>query len=98
MTMLFVIRSVIALIEIVTHLLLFFCCLPGFGLMFRSALLFREVRRRMGTDVPVTIGSPLKLKDFEENISNQELVKTLRTLTYSLDPNLPEDPPFGMDL
>ncbi len=69
-----------------------------FGLMLRSALLFREVRRRMGTDVPVTIGKPLKLKDFEENISNQDLVKSLRTLTYSLDPDLPPDPPLGMEL
>jgi hypothetical protein len=66
--------------------------------MLRSALLFREVRRRMGTDVPVTIGKPLKLKDFEENISNQDLVKSLRTLTYSLDPDLPPDPPLGMEL
>ena len=69
-----------------------------FGLMLRSALLFREVRRRMGTEVPVTIGKPLKLKDFEENISNQDLVNSLRTLTYSLDPNLPPDPPIGMEL
>ena len=51
-----------------------------FGLMLRSALLFREVKRRMGTDVPVTIGNPLKLQDFDENISNQDLVKNLRTL------------------
>jgi putative hemolysin len=69
-----------------------------FGLMLRSALLFREVRRRMGSDVPVTIGNPLKLHDFEENISNQDLVKSLRTLTYSLDPDLPPDPPLGMEL
>ena len=60
-----------------------------FGLLFRSALLFKEVRSRMGTDVPVTIGDPLNLRDFKENISNQELIKSLRTLTYSLDPNLP---------
>jgi hypothetical protein len=52
----------------------------------------------MGTDVPVTIGNPLKLQDFDENISNQDLVKNLRTLTYSLDPNLPPDPPIGMEL
>jgi hypothetical protein len=52
----------------------------------------------MGTDVPVTIGKPLKLKDFQENISNQDLVKSLRTLTYSLDPDLPPDPPLGMEL
>ena len=57
-----------------------------FGLLFRSALLFKEVRSRMGTDVPVTIGDPLNLRDFKENISNQELIKSLRTLTYSLDP------------
>ena len=69
-----------------------------FGLMLRSALLFREVKRRMGTDVPVTIGNPLKLQDFDENISNQDLVKNLRTLTYSLDPDLPTDPPLGMEL
>ena len=69
-----------------------------FGLMLRSALLFREVKRRMGTDVPVTIGNPLKLQDFDENISNQDLVKNLRTLTYSLDPDLPPDPPLGMEL
>ena len=69
-----------------------------FGLMLRSALLFREVRRRMGSEVPVTIGKPLKLKDFKENISNQDLAKSLRTLTYSLDPNLPPDPPLGMEL
>ena len=66
--------------------------------MLRSALLFREVKRRMGTDVPVTIGNPLKLQDFDENISNQDLVKNLRTLTYSLDPDLPPDPPLGMEL
>ena len=52
----------------------------------------------MGTDVPVTIGDPLNLRDFKENISNQELIKSLRTLTYSLDPNLPPDPPIGMEL
>ncbi len=69
-----------------------------FGLLFRSALLFKEVRSRMGTDVPVTIGDPLNLSDFKENISNQELIKSLRTLTYSLDPNLPPDPPIGMEL
>ncbi len=69
-----------------------------FGLLFRSALLFKEVRSRMGTDVPVTIGDPLNLRDFKENISNQELIKSLRTLTYSLDPNLPPDPPIGMEL
>ena len=69
-----------------------------FGLLFRSALLFKEVRSRMGTDVPVTIGDPLNLRDFKENISNQELIKSLRTLTYSLDPNLPLDPPIGMEL
>ena len=69
-----------------------------FGLLFRSALLFKEVRDRMGTDVPVTIGDPLNLRDFKENISNQDLIKSLRTLTYSLDPNLPPDPPIGMEL
>ena len=39
-----------------------------------------------------------RLELLEKYLFHQDLVKSLRTLTYSLDPNLPPDPPIGMEL
>ena len=64
----------------------------------RSALLFHEVRRRINTSVPLIIGDPIKYEDLNENLSNDELSKYLRHLTYNLNPEfLNQDIPTGKD-
>ena len=64
----------------------------------RSALLFHEVKRRVNTSVPLIIGDPIKYEDLNENLSNDELSKYLRYLTYYLNPEfLNQDIPTGKD-
>jgi 1-acyl-sn-glycerol-3-phosphate acyltransferase len=64
----------------------------------RSSLLFHEVKRRVNTDVPVMIGDPIPYSDIDEKLSNTELSKFLRDLTYKMNPLWSsKDVPLGKD-
>lgn len=56
------------------------------SLSLRLSLVFREVRRRMGTVVPVHIGKTLTPTDLESAGKRAELMMFLRRKTYGLAP------------
>jgi hypothetical protein len=66
--------------------------------MFRSSLLFHEVKRRIGTDFKFIVGEPFKYSAIDTDLSNQELADYLRTKTYLLNPKIAESPPYGLDI
>lgn len=53
---------------------------------FRLALIFREVKRRIGTVVPVHIGETLGPDDLEKAGKRHDLMNFLRRETYSMAP------------
>lgn len=64
----------------------------------RSSLLFHEVKRRINTEVPVIIGDPIEYKQIDENLSNTELSKYLRDITYKINPMwISKEVPLGKD-
>jgi putative hemolysin len=50
----------------------------------RMALLFREVKNRIGTSLPVVIGDPIPFAALEQIADRQALADHLRRVTYSL--------------
>ncbi len=65
--------------------------------LLRSSLLFHEVKRRINTEVPLTIGDPFKYSDISKDISNEDLAALLRKKTYLLDDNFKDSPPYGFE-
>ncbi|MBT5663339.1 lysophospholipid acyltransferase family protein [Hyphomicrobiales bacterium] len=64
----------------------------------RSSLLFHEVKRRINTEVPVIIGDPIDYSHIDENLSNTELSKYLRDITYQINPKWSsKEIPLGKD-
>lgn len=52
----------------------------------RLSLLFNEVRNKIGTDVPVRIGTPIPYADLAGMTDRRVLVDHLRQVTYALPP------------
>jgi putative hemolysin len=50
----------------------------------RMALLFREVKNRIGTVLPVTIGDPIPFSELAQITDRQALIDHLRGVTYAL--------------
>jgi 1-acyl-sn-glycerol-3-phosphate acyltransferase len=64
----------------------------------RSSLLFHEVKRRVNTEVPVIIGDPIRYDQIDENLTNTELSKYLRDITYKINPLwVSKEIPLGKD-
>ena len=64
----------------------------------RSSLLFHEVKRRVNTEVPVMIGDPIRYDQIDENLTNTELSKYLRDITYKINPLwVSKEIPLGKD-
>ena len=64
----------------------------------RSSLLFHEVKRRINTEVPFIIGDQIEYQQIDENLSNTELSKYLRDITYKINPMwVSKEVPFGKD-
>ena len=55
-----------------------------FSLTLRLALLLKEVKNKMGLTIDVTIGSPIPYRELEHIKDRQELLDTLRMITYNL--------------
>ena len=68
-----------------------------FSSILRASLLFYEVKRRINTKVPFTVGESFKYSDLNVNYSNDELADYLRTRTYLLDKNNIKAPPYGFE-
>ena len=59
------------------------------SLELRLALIFREVKRRIGTDLPVQIGETLTASDIANLGKRQNLISQLRQRTYGMaSPNM----------
>lgn len=56
------------------------------SLTLRVSLIFREVRNRIGTDLPVAIGAPIPYGDLAPQRDRQALADDLRAVTYALQP------------
>ena len=64
----------------------------------RSSLLFHEVKRRVNTEVPVIIGDPIRYDQIDESLTNTELSKYLRDITYKINPLwVSKEIPLGKD-
>jgi putative hemolysin len=50
----------------------------------RESLLFKEIARRIGTDVPIRIGQAMPYATLERFTDRRELIEYLRRVTYEL--------------
>jgi len=55
----------------------------------RVALIFREVRRRMGSQVPMRVGPPIRFADMPKGLGRKGLAQWLCDQTYGLGPVSP---------
>ena len=55
-----------------------------FSLTLRLALLLREVKNKMGLTIDVSIGNPIPFEALAHIKNRQELLNTLRDITYDL--------------
>jgi putative hemolysin len=61
------------------------------SLTLRLSLIFREVKNRMGTVLPVIIGDPIPFADLDDIKNRQALIDSLMERTYALGARTPAD-------